>query len=635
MAYVKGRCIQDQILLASELVNEMPKKRRCGNVALKLDISQAYDSVSWEFLFQVLQKIGFSKNWCDWLHILFKSAKISVIVNGGPCGFFSVGRGLRQGDPLSPILFVLMEEVLSKGITQMVNEGLIVSMVERKGIHPTHLFFADDVFIFWNGAKKSILSLMRLLEDYQKCSRQIINRHKSKMFIDGASELRKLQIKEIIQMEISSFPDKYLGVMLIIGRVKVYTVWPMVEMMQKKLATWKDDWEKFFQAKYKDKNGQWSTKWQKSSIWPGLKWAWEAFKEDIRWNVGDGARISVWFDLWIGDCRLIDKFGNNTYISENINLKVYDILINGEWSLTDELQQLLHNIKMPEVQGGKDILIWTRNLKGKFSIPKAVNKLRHIETSVSWYRYIWNSFLHPSVANNVWNLIQGIYTDDTVMIKNGYDMVSRCCICETDQDSMHHLLWECSFSVENYDQEIIARFQLGIRRSKFQCIKKCNWFPPEQSFIMLCCDGSSFGNPGSVGFGVVVRDSRCQVVRTLAGGIGVASNYLAEAYGVMCALELEIQWCMFKVIVVSDSKTVLADFAQGKIPWFLQGRWKITMQKISEIRYQHCYREVNFSADCTAKRGASLAAGTRQLHVGRPNWLPRIEMPNVDYYRFS
>ncbi|XP_026384454.1 uncharacterized protein LOC113280031 [Papaver somniferum] len=165
VAYVKGRCIQDQIILASELVNEMSRKRRCGNVALKLDISQAYDSVNWEFLFLVLQKFGFSKKWCESLHILFQSARISVMVNGGPCGFFSVGRGLRQGDTLSPIIFVLMEEALSRRLTQL--------------------------------------------------------------------------IKKMIQMKRSEFPDKYLGVVLIQGRVKTSTLWPMVEMMQKKLAAWK------------------------------------------------------------------------------------------------------------------------------------------------------------------------------------------------------------------------------------------------------------------------------------------------------------------------------------------------------------------------------------------------------------
>ncbi|XP_026429049.1 uncharacterized protein LOC113325021 [Papaver somniferum] len=137
------------------------------------------------------------------------------------------------------------------------------------------------------------------------------------------------------------------------------------------------------------------------------------------------------------------------------------------------------------------------------------------------------------------------------------------------------------------------------------------------------------------GFGVVVRDSNCQVLGALTGGIGVASNYLAESYGVMCALELAVQWDMLKIIVVSDSKTVLAEFAQGKVPWFLKGRWSIATRKLNLIRYQHCYREVNFSADNMAKKGASFAAGVRQIHLGRPQCLPRVEMPMFEYYRFG
>lgn len=72
---------------------------------------------------------------------------------------------------------------------------------------------------------------------------------------------------------------------------------------------------------------------------------------------------------------------------------------------------------------------------------------------------------------------------------------------------------------QNYDQQIITAFELGIRHSKFQCIKKCCWTPPDLGVVMFCCDGSSFGNPGSAGFGVVARDSNCQVIGALTGGI--------------------------------------------------------------------------------------------------------------------
>ncbi|XP_026420175.1 uncharacterized protein LOC113316173 [Papaver somniferum] len=109
------------------------------------------------------------------------------MVNGGPHGFFSVGRGLRQGDPLSPTLFVIIEDVLSRCIHKIVQDGMIAPMVVRKGEHPTHLFFVDDVFIFCNGAKKSLDNLIKLLNKYQKGSGQIINKAKSKLFIDGTS----------------------------------------------------------------------------------------------------------------------------------------------------------------------------------------------------------------------------------------------------------------------------------------------------------------------------------------------------------------------------------------------------------------------------------------------------------------
>ncbi|XP_026416624.1 uncharacterized protein LOC113312071 [Papaver somniferum] len=95
-AFVKNRNIHEQILLDSELVNEMSTIRRRGNVGLKLDISQAYDIMSWEFLYRALKKIGFSAKFCNWIMVLLQSAKLSIMLNGGPIGFFGVGRALNR-----------------------------------------------------------------------------------------------------------------------------------------------------------------------------------------------------------------------------------------------------------------------------------------------------------------------------------------------------------------------------------------------------------------------------------------------------------------------------------------------------------------------------------------------------------
>ncbi|XP_026442772.1 uncharacterized protein LOC113342431 [Papaver somniferum] len=97
-AFIKGINIHEKIVLASELVNEIDIKWRGGNVGLKIDITQAYDSLSWNFLFEVLRRFGFSELGIQWLKKIFESSRISVLVNGGPCGFLMWER-IKTGRP--------------------------------------------------------------------------------------------------------------------------------------------------------------------------------------------------------------------------------------------------------------------------------------------------------------------------------------------------------------------------------------------------------------------------------------------------------------------------------------------------------------------------------------------------------
>ncbi|XP_026444659.1 uncharacterized protein LOC113344992 [Papaver somniferum] len=159
-----------------------------------------------------------------------------------------------------------------------------------------------------------------------------------------------------------------------------------------------------------------------------------------------------------------------------------------------------------------------------------------------------------------------------------------------------------------YDEQLIKFFSLGHKSTKYQCIRTCFWTPPTNGYILFCCDGSSFGNPGATGFGVVVRDEYCQVIGTLSGGLGMATNYIAENDVVLCATELALEWGLTKIIIRSDSKTVLQEFEADKVPWFLRAIWRKARSKIASIKFEHCYREVNLSADTVAKRGANLKA---------------------------
>ncbi|MCI15802.1 RNA-directed DNA polymerase (Reverse transcriptase), partial [Trifolium medium] len=138
--FIKGRNIKDCICVASEAINVLHKKSRGGNLAVKVDIAKAFDTLNWSFLLKVLNAFGFNQKFCNWIHAILQSAKISVSFNGRQHGFFSCSRGVRQGDPLSPLLFCLAEEVISRSITKMVREGKLKLITGNRSFNvPSHI----------------------------------------------------------------------------------------------------------------------------------------------------------------------------------------------------------------------------------------------------------------------------------------------------------------------------------------------------------------------------------------------------------------------------------------------------------------------------------------------------------------
>ena len=124
-AFVEGRQILDASLIANKVIDSMQKRKDRG-ILCKLDIEKAYYQINWSFILKVLKKMGFGDKWVGWIEWCISTTTFSVLVNGSPACFFGSSRGLRQGDPLSPYLFVLGMEALSLMIDKVV-EGCYIS----------------------------------------------------------------------------------------------------------------------------------------------------------------------------------------------------------------------------------------------------------------------------------------------------------------------------------------------------------------------------------------------------------------------------------------------------------------------------------------------------------------------------
>lgn len=224
--FTKGRLISDNILLAQELIQDIGNHSKHPNVALKLDMAKAYDRVQWPFLHQVLGRMGFPQRWIDYIRNCVEKCWFSVLVNGAPSGFFRSERGLRQGDPLSPTLFVLTAEALSRGLNELFKANPCMYYSTRGGLPITHLAYADDIIIFTNAKAESLHLIMQFLKHYADISGQAINSHKSSFITsckcpDDANQ----RVHLLTGFTLQALPVKYLGAPLYKGYTKGSLFW--------------------------------------------------------------------------------------------------------------------------------------------------------------------------------------------------------------------------------------------------------------------------------------------------------------------------------------------------------------------------------------------------------------------------
>eukprot|EP00253_Pinus_taeda_P009559 PITA_09559 len=235
--YVEGRQIMDGIILSNEVIHSLKILKKPGMI-LKLDLSKAFDKLSWECIHQMLLAFGFNATWTRWIMNLISSPCFSVLLNVSPSVPFRPSRGIRQGDPLSPFLFVLMAEGLSRLLHHAISSQAIKGIVLH-GLHPlSHQQFVEDTMLFGHPSSLEAKAFKALLSLFSEASGTLINATKSQLFFFNTPISTQKNIARILGFTIAALPSKYLGAPLMVSTLKHASWRTLLDKLEARLSSW-------------------------------------------------------------------------------------------------------------------------------------------------------------------------------------------------------------------------------------------------------------------------------------------------------------------------------------------------------------------------------------------------------------
>ncbi|XP_028074446.1 uncharacterized protein LOC114276808 [Camellia sinensis] len=237
-AFVQGRRISDNIFLSQELMRGYHRHSPTPKCAMKVDIMKAYDSVRWDFILDILKAMAFPPVMISWIKACITSPSFSICINGSLHGYFKGARGLRQGDPMSPYLFVLAMEILAKILAEKAKHPLFKFHWKCDKTKMINLCFADDLMIFSRGDASTVKLIMEGFKEFSSLSGLIPNPSKSNIYFSGCDMELRASILEIAKFNEGTLPVRYLGVPLITTKLRAADCGPLIDRITKRVKSW-------------------------------------------------------------------------------------------------------------------------------------------------------------------------------------------------------------------------------------------------------------------------------------------------------------------------------------------------------------------------------------------------------------
>ncbi|RVW90400.1 Transposon TX1 uncharacterized 149 kDa protein [Vitis vinifera] len=506
-AFVQGRQILDAVLIANEIVDE---KRRTGEegVVFKIDFEKAYDHVSWDFLDHVLEMKGFSLRWRKWMRGCLSSVSYAVLVNGNAKGWVKASRGLRQGDPLSPFLFTIVADVLSRMLLKAEERNVLEGFrVGRNRTRVSHLQFADDTIFFSSTREEDLMTLKSVLLVFGHISGLKVNLDKSNIYGINLEQNHLSRLAVMLDCKASGWPILYLGLPLG-GNPKASGFWdPVIERISRRLDGWQKAylsfggkwlwrypregsalWHQVILSIYGSHSNGWdvnnNVRWSHRCPWKAIALVFQEFSKFTRFVVGDGDRIRFWDDLWWGDQTLGTQYPRLLSVVTDKNAPISSILgysrpfswnFNFRRNLTDseieDLESLMRSLDRLHISPSvPDKRSWSISPSGLFTVKSSFwpypNILSRLQCSLLSLSGILKP--HKALSPNI------------------------CKLCMKHGETVDHLFLHCSLTK-------------GLWHRLFQ-LAKMDWVSPRSISDMFFTNFNGFGSSKR---GVVLWQDAC------------------------------------------------------------------------------------------------------------------------------
>ncbi|XP_026436394.1 uncharacterized protein LOC113334324, partial [Papaver somniferum] len=462
-AYIEGRQIIDGTLIANELVDS---RLRSGNAGIlcKIDLEKAFDRINWNYLESVLIQMGFTSKWRNWLRFCYATSSFSVLINGSSFGCFTSTRGVRQGCPVSPLLFNIAMEGVSRYIDRVANQDLFsVFSVTPTSTIVNHLHYADDTIFFVENNKEQLHNLFSALQCFEYIAGLKVNTTKTRLISVGEVPNLALWAEEF-GCAIDCLPFQYLG-MPLGAKSSSKRIWdPIIEKFDARLSVWRRISLSKGVCATKEKGGLSVYNLRLMNLSLLAKWCWRFGVEKRKlWYKIIEEKYGSEFSYW-NPGNIATTYGTSCWraIAETANLVSSNstlYLHSGGWKF--DFRRVLSNTEVvefatlltiigdnpPTQDDLKDTRRWKLNHTGVFTVKSLYAKLV-AEDGVNHfpYSFISKTAIPPKINILMWCLIHGKLNTIDILQHKAMDLHNSCVLCGIGVESQDHLFLHCKIA---------------------------------------------------------------------------------------------------------------------------------------------------------------------------------------------